>query len=313
MSGAGLNLNKERIYYKIKPIMKKKLSLLFALMLSTLTANAYDAYIDGIYYNLDTSAKTASVTNINGKGGGYSGVVNIPRIVNYNDVTYSVTAISSGAFSYSSKLASVVIPNSVTSIGGNPFSYCTELMSIVLESGNTVYDSRDNCNAIIETASNILIVGYQNTVIPNNVTSIGNGAFSGCSGLKSITIPNSVTSIGNYAFANCSGLTSVTIPNSVTSIGNYAFYNCSGLTSVTIPNSVTSIGDVAFANCSSLTSVTIPNSVTSIGDLAFDYCSGLTSVTIGSGVTSIGSSAFQGCSGLASIIVDMTPAITAMQ
>ena len=136
-----------------------------------------------------------------------------------------------------------------------------------------------------------------------SVTSIGDYAFYGCSGLTSVTIPNSVTSIGDLVFQCCSSLTSVTIPNSVTSIGQNAFYNCSGLTSVTITNSVTSIGQGAFAYCSSLTSVTIPNSVTSIGDLAFAYCSGLTSITIPNSVTSIGSVAFSGCSGLTSVTI----------
>ena len=97
-----------------------------------------------------------------------------------------------------------------------------------------------------------------------NVTSIGYGAFKGCSGLTSITIPNSVTSIGNYAFADCSGLTSITIPNSVTYIGYGAFEYCSGLTSITIPNNVTKIDQYAFQFCSGLTSVTIVNSVKSI-------------------------------------------------
>ena len=82
----------------------------------------------------------------------------------------------------------------------------------------------------------------------------------------------SVTSIGDGAFSGCSDLTSVTIPNSVTSIGQYTFWRCTGLTSITIPNSVTSFGECAFAECSSLTSVTIPNSVTSIGDHAFSGC-----------------------------------------
>ena len=109
-------------------------------------------------------------------------------------------------------------------------------------------------------------------------TSIGYGAFGGCSGLTSVTIPNSVTSIGQEAFGGCSGLTSVTIPNSVTSIGVGAFAQCISLTSVTIPDSVTSIGDGAFAECQ-LTSVTIPNSVTSIGEQAFASCSNLASIT----------------------------------
>ena len=143
--------------------------------------------------------------------------------------------------------------------------------------------------------------GLTSVTIPNSVTSIGSSAFSYCSGLTSVTIPNSVTSIESWAFAGCSGLTSITIPNSVTSIGELAFYSCSKLTSVTIPNSVTSIGMGAFCNCSKLTSVTIGNSVTSIGSSAFSGCSGLTSITIPNSVTSIGSGAFAGCSGLTSI------------
>ena len=215
----------------------------------------------------------------------------------------SVTNIGLGAFADCSGLTSVTIPDSVTSIGYYAFSACSGLTSITVSSGNTVYDSRNNCNAIIETATNTLFSGCQNTTIPNSVTSIGWDAFSGCSGLTSVTIPNSVTSIGYSAFLDCTGLTSVTIPNSVTSIGNHAFAGCSGLTSITIPNSVTSISYEAFADCSGLTSVTIPNSVTSIGGFAFAGCSGLTSITIPNSVTSIGGYAFYGCSGLTSITI----------
>ena len=162
--------------------------------------------------------------------------------------------------------------------------------------------------------------------IPNSVTSIGDNAFRGCSGLTSVTIGNSVTSIEWSAFSGCSGLTSVTIPNSVTYIGEAAFGGCSGLTTLNFnaincagfissyppfyncPIATINIGDsvqqipASFAsNLESLTSVTIPNSVTSIGWAAFDGCSSLTSVTIGNSVTSIGDYAFYDCSGLTTL------------
>ena len=215
--------------------------------------------------------------------------------------------IANYAFSGCSGLTSVTIPNSVTSIGYNAFSSCSGLTRV------NISDLRAWCNISFSgTSANPLYYAHHlymngtevtDLIIPNSITSIGEYAFSGCSGLTSVTIPNSVTSIGDYAFSYCSGLTSVTIPNSVTSIGSSAFRNCSGLTSVTIPNSVTSIGSVAFSGCSGLTSVTIPNSVTSIGSSAFEGCSGLTSVTIPNSVTSIGSSAFYGCSGLTSVTI----------
>ena len=215
----------------------------------------------------------------------------------------SVTSIGSNAFYGCSALTSVTIPSSVTSIGSGAFYGCSGLTSIKVESDNTVYDSRDNCNAIIETVTNRLIAGCKNTIIPTSVTSIGSGAFSGCSGPTSVTIPNSVTSIGDMAFYGCSALTSVTIPSSVTSIGYGAFSGCSGLTSVTIPCSVTSISEETFGNCTGLISVTIPSSVTTIGRSAFWRCSGLTSVIIPSSVTSIENYAFRYCSGLTSVTI----------
>ena len=135
-------------------------------------------------------------------------------------------------------------------------------------------------------------------VIEDDVTSIGNYAFSGCSSLTDITLPSSVTSIKSCAFYKCSQLASIEIPSSVTSIGNSAFQNCTGLTSITIPESVTSIGDSAFRNCTGLTSITISDRVTSIGNYVFWGCSNLTSIVIPDSVTSIGVLAFSDCSSL---------------
>ncbi len=138
----------------------------------------------------------------------------------------SVKNIGYSAFENCSGLTSVTIGNSVTSIGEDAFYCCSGLRSIKVAASNHNFDSRNYCNAIIETASNTLITGCMNTVIPSSVTSIGDKAFYGCTGLTSITIPNGVTNIGSYAFADCSSLSPVTIPESVIKIGDVAFQNC---------------------------------------------------------------------------------------
>ena len=317
----------------IHTIIRPALLLILSLF-SSFSALAYDCKVDGIYYDLNNDDKTASVTYMglytSDNKDAYVGNIIIPESITYSGTTYSVTSIGDNAFWGCSGLTSVTIPNSVSYIGKYAFASCSGLTSVTVDKNNGTYDSRKNCNAIIETSTNKLIVGCNNTIIPNSVTSIGEFAFSDCSGLTSVAIPNSVTSIGESAFARCSGLTSVTfnaekctymgsdsypvfndcinlttlnIGNKVTTIPNSAFRDCSGLSSVTIPNSVTSIGDYAFSSCSGLTSVTIGNSVTSIGDYAFSSCSGLTSVTIGNSVTSIGDYAFFGCTGLHSLTI----------
>ena len=204
----------------------------------------------------------------------------------------SVTGIGTYAFNGCSSLTSITIPNHITDIQSNPFLSCSSLATIVVESNNSIYDSRDNCNAIIQTATNTLIAGCQNTIIPNSVTGIGDGAFYGCSSLTSINIPENITSIGGSAFRSCSSLTSINIPENVTSIGYGAFYDCSSLISINIPEGVTSIEPSTFTGCSALTSINIPESVTSIGDYAFQDCDSLTSITIPKNVTSIGKQVF---------------------
>ena len=229
-------------------------------------------------------------------------------------ISNSVTSIGSYTFNGCTGLTSVTIPNSVTSIGDQAFYNCSKLQDIYIT------DIGAWCN--ISGLDNLMEYGSNNKnlyinnelvtsiAIPDSVTSIGNYAFNGCTGLTSVTIPNSVTSIGYRAFNGCTKLTSVTIGNGVTSIGNYAFNGCTKLTSVTIGNGVTSIGNYAFNVCG-LTSITIPNSVTSIGNYAFNGCTGLTSVTIPNSVTSIGSYTFYGCTGLTSVIFEETTGWTA--
>ena len=260
-------------------------------------ATSIGAYAFNRCKNLVSITIPSSVTSIGNNA--FYGCSSLTSIT----IPNSVTSIGDYAFDGCSSLTSITIPSSVTSIGNNPFRGCSSLTSIFVSETNTKYDSRNNCNAIIETATNTLICGCSNTSIPNSVTSIGLSAFAYCRSLTSITIPNSVTSIGAGAFEKCSSLTSITLPNSMTSIGYYAFYGCSSLTSVTLPDRLTSIGDGAFCDCSSLTSITIPSSVTSIDANAFASCSSLTSITIPNSVTSIGAYAFSSCRSLTSITI----------
>ena len=145
--------------------------------------------------------------------------------------------------------------------------------------------------------------GPTNIAIPDSVTSIGKGAFMECINLKSVEIPDSVISIGGAAFADCTSLAAITIPDSVRSIEYSTFSRCTSLAAITIPDSVTSIGDGAFGTCTSLESITIPNGVTSIGSSAFNSCKRLSSITIPDSVTNIESSAFAGCSALERITI----------
>ena len=205
-----------------------------------------------------------------------------------------VTSIKYNAFEDCIGLTSITIPNSLTSIDYSAFQGCSGLGSIAVETGNTKYESRNNCNAIIDKYNNTLVLGCKNTIIPNSVTSIGWGAFNGCSGMSSITIPNSVTSIDVSAFANCSSLSAVHISDlgswcrirfngassNPLSAAHHLFLNGEEIKELSIPASVTSIGSYAFYGCSDLTAISIPNSVTKVGKLAFYGCNNVQSFIV---------------------------------
>ena len=199
---------------------------------------------------------------------------------NLSSVTIAngVTSIGVVAFRMCTSLTSLTIPNSVTAIAESAFQGCDGLQSIIVDKGNTVYDSREDCNALIKTSDNKLITGCMNTIVPNSVTAISSWAFFNCEGLISINIPNSVTTIGEGAFYGCINLLSINIPSSITEIEQRSFTHCEALTSITIPNSVTTIGEGAFYGCIGLTSITIGSKVKSIGFLAFTDCLSLLDV-----------------------------------
>lgn len=190
----------------------------------------------------------------------------------------SITSIETGAFFGCTSLSSIEIPASVSNIGTIVFVGCSALTSIIVNPSNTVYDSRNDSNAIIETASNTLLFGCQSTIVPENITSIEEDAFNGHSRLTNISIPNCVENIGSAAFKNCVGLLSITLPANLKTIGIMTFYGCSSLQAVTIPDSVVSIGGNAFSSCVNLEHVTIGKSVEIIEGQSFKDCANLQTV-----------------------------------
>lgn len=260
--------------------------------------------------------------------------MNCEGLVSVN-IPEGVASIGGSAFYGCIALKSVKIPASVSNIGTEAFGRCTSLTSIVVHPDNAMYDSRENCNAIIETATKSLISGCKNTVIPKDVTCISDRAFFGCSDLSKITIPDGVTKIRFEAFRECSSLKKINIPSSVTEIGPSVFYDCDGLMEITVapqnskfdsrdgcnaiietasntllygckttvvPKSVIKIGPKAFARLTGITSIIIPDGVTGIGYNAFEVCPDLTSITIPLSVTGIEFGVFSYCRNLSHVI-----------
>lgn len=317
--------------------MMKKLSLFLLMLLLTHSLKAAVVEIEGVYYNLVTKGKVAEVT---AGTSAYTGVITIPGTVDYEGVTYDVTAISDNAFANCVGVTDVTIGDKVTSIGEYAFSRCTGLTSLVIGSGVktigqyaffectslsslTIPDNvttmgssvLSGCTALtsVDLSANLTGIGVyafynceslSSITIPASVTTIGEKAFSGCKELSSLVIPSSVTEINNSAFERCSGLTSVTIPGSITTCGNGIFHECTGLTSVTLPDTWTIIPNSTFKACTGLTSFVIPSGITEIGGSAFEGCSSLTSITIPSNVKTISGAAFTECDGLMTVLME---------
>ncbi len=340
-----------------------------------------DDSVDGIYYTYDTEKYTATVTgaksdlqevnipdNVTYDGRVYT-VTKIARAA-FQDhdmaaviVPFTMKEIGYDAFrgcknlvsmkvrsyyEYMQQLVSpLVVQEGVTNVDVDgtmdPASKGVNRSLAVMEE-EAVYDSRNDCNAIIHKATNMLMAGCQTTVIPEDVVKIGDHAFYGQTNLTSISIPSSVTILGSGAFYDCKNLESVVLNEGLVTIGSCAFLNCEKLSSIKIPISVKKIDEFAFVNCKSLNKaivsdlsawcaisfinrdsnpifrsgklysdentevkeLVIPEEVTSIGNYAFYNCDGITSVTLPSSLTSIGSSAFYACDNITSVSLPAT-------
>ena len=239
-------------------------------LLVPLAANAYDACIDGIYYNIVKKAKQATVTYGDNQNGTYSGDVVIPETIEYEGVTCDVIAIGEYAFSYS-KLTSVTIPSSVRSIGKYAFdNYDYYTMDGLYISDMAAWCEIEFFYSPLRNTNHFYLNGEEviDLVVPDGVTKINPSAFCHAKMLKSAKLPESVMSIGAGAFQGCTELQSVNIPEGITTIEKEVFDGC-GVSSITIPNSVTTIRFRAFSSCENLKSLTIGNGITTIESQAF--------------------------------------------
>ena len=289
----------------------------------------------GVKYSKDWKRLLRAPMSLSGKYSIRKGVKVIGNMAFYLcrfltniNIPNSVTTIENSTFDGCESLTSITIPCSVVTIIGNSFYGWHGILNN--ESKAFIYEDH-----VLFNKNKTILIAYRakeiNYTIPNSVTTIGKGAFSGCESLTNINIPNSVTTIGNWGFRACDSLISITIPNSVVIIIGNPFYGWHGIlnneskafiyedhvlfnknkttliayiakeTNYTIPNSVTTIGEGAFSDCDSLTSINIPNSVTTIGYSAFWCCDSLTNINIPNSVTTIGDLAFWGCKSLTNI------------
>lgn len=238
----------------MKTINPLRILLLLTLLMAAGFSRAADFDVDGIYYNINSSGTSVTVTSNPDR---YKGDVVIPPTVTYEGVTYTVTSITDRVFSFCDSLISLSIPYTMTNIAYGVAGYNNNLVSIVVDPDNPKYDSRENCNAIIETATDRIIAACNTTVVPNTVKIIGQRAFSGCYKITALNLPYSVESIEYLGYYQCSKLRDLEFPESMKSIGANAFDGCSGMTSIHIPKSVEHISRAAFTFSDNLVSLVV--------------------------------------------------------
>lgn len=279
---------------------------------------------------VEYNGKTYQVKDIAIRG--FAGNIDIKHLI----IDEGIKNINPWAFICCYNLESIHIPASLSFIGNGIFGSCYNLRNIVVDPANKIFDSRDNCNAVIRKSHGILVVGCANTHIPKGVTQIGYSAFSNCCSLESITIPEGVTQIGGFAFSSCIDLKSISLPQSLEHIDNDAFTGCTSLQSVVIPKNVEVIERSLFRSCNQLKSITVEKGnkrydsrqncnaiietesnkliaacvgtrliegIEEIGEYAFDGVP-LYDLHIPKSVTSAERWAFSGCDNLKSITVD---------
>ncbi len=306
--------------------MKKKLFLLLTAILvfcTTTKAQNYDFSAvspngQTLWYKINPDSVSVSLTFpgdceewwycdhylINSGYHAPAGNLIIPDTVYYGSNAYAVTAMACGALYSCDSLISLHIPKTMIDVGCG--IRASGLQNITVDPENPVYDSRNNCNAIVHTATNTLVKGAYNTIIPNTVTIIGNNAFENATVPITFDIPSWITSIGESAFCGCKGLKNVNIPAGLTNIPSECFFSCYDLENITFPTSLRSIGYRALCNDHNLTSITLPDSLKYIEMGAF-YATGITSIYIPASVTTINGNnerPFRDDTNLVSIIVD---------
>lgn len=206
----------------------------------------------------------------------------------------NLESIGQEALCSSSRMDSLFIPAKVSYIANDALSNTNNLKYLVVDKQNKFFDSRENCNALIETASNTLLRGSSHSTIPSTVTSLGDYAFS-MADFKSLDIPENISSIGVSAFEYCLLLEEIRLPENLTVISGLAFNSCEKLKEIQIPEKVTKIGGGAFGNCRSINKITIPETIIEIGQGAFYFCTELTEAVLPEKLTTIPDALFKDC------------------